>query len=245
MTYIQPLLPLFVIISLLGLLRRLRWQKDRGLRILSAGILGIALVSWPPVAWLSSRPLEARYPRHAFPTGDVQAIVVLCGHVAPPVPQRPIPLANQFTYERCQYAAWLHHNWKPRPVLACGGPGSDGGSPCAATMRKILKGEEVPDSLIWEEGRSRSTYENAAYAAEILRRKGISRIALVTQASHMLRAEKCFRKQGFLVIPAPCGFSTFDLQWEEFLPGGNAVQQNDLVLHEALGLAWYWLRGWI
>src|SRR2546430_13364869 len=86
-------------------------------------------------------------------------------------------------------------------------------------LRRILRSEGVDDSMIWTEEQSRSTHENATYGAEMLRAKGIRQVVLVTEAYHMLRAEKCFRKEGIAVIAAPCGFRTFDFALEEFLPG--------------------------
>ena len=61
----------------------------------------------------------------------------------------------------------------------------------------------VPDSSIWTEERSHSTYENALYGAEVLRSHGVARIVLVVEAQSMVRAAACFRKQGIAVVPAP------------------------------------------
>ena len=102
----------------------------------------------------------------------------------------------------------------------------------------------MPESQVWIADKSRSTYENAKYGAELVKGRGISRIVLVTDAYHMPRAEGCFRKQGLSVAPAPCGFIYYP-HWEELLPRWRAIEQNELTVHEFLGLAWYRLRGWI
>ena len=60
----------------------------------------------------------------------------------------------------------------------------------------------MPESQVWIADKSRSTYENAKYGAELVKGRGISRIVLVTDAYHMPRAEGCFRKQGLSVAPA-------------------------------------------
>jgi uncharacterized SAM-binding protein YcdF (DUF218 family) len=58
----------------------------------------------------------------------------------------------------------------------------------AAVIKAFRKGDTwladriysgVPAGMIWTEDRSKSTYENALFSAEILRAKGITRIALV------------------------------------------------------------------
>jgi uncharacterized SAM-binding protein YcdF (DUF218 family) len=243
MTYIQPLSLIFLTMTLIGLLR-LRHCKGSWLAI--SGILGLLLLSWPPVDWLVSRPLEGWYPIRPFPGAPAQAIVVLSSAVSPPMYQRPYPLPDRETYQRCEYAAWLHTHWQPLPVLACGGRGTTrAAQPGAVTMRQLLQQAGVPDSMIWIEQRSSSTHENAVFGAEILRQHSIKRIALVVEAQSMARAEACFRKQGIEVVPAPCEFLEFSFHLEEFLPNWKTIGRNEGSLHEIVGLAWYWLRGWM
>ncbi len=242
MTYIQPLTPILLLLALTVV--RLRHCKRSLLPIL--GVLGLFLLSWPPVDWLLSRPLEARYPIRAFPPGPAQAIVVLSSAVSPAMRERPYPLPDKETYQRCEFAAWLHTHWQPLPVLVCGGPGTKASSkPVALTMRQLLLRAGVPDAMIWTEDRSRSTHENAVLGSDILRQHGIAGIALVTEAHAMPRAAACFRKEGILVTPAPCEFREFASPMEEFIPSWKAMKRNEDTLHEVAGLAWYWVRGWI
>ena len=120
-----------------------------------------------------------------------------------------------------------------------------GEPPYSATMRELLEGYGVPSSFIWTEELSHSTYENAAFGAEILKQRGIQRIGLVVDASSMLRAAACFRKQGILVEPFPSSFRQFGSLGDELLPSWRAVRRNEESLHETLGLGWYWLHGWV
>lgn len=241
MTYTQPLMPVFVCIAIIGLVRL---RRGKNVWLAMSGVLGLFLVSWPPVDWLFSRPLEVWYPVRPFSMAPVQAIVVLAGGVDPPHYERPYPLANQDTYERCQFAAWLYRQ-RPGPVLACGGREDEGLPPDSTAMRDLLQQAGVPQAMIWTEDRSHSTHENAVYGSEILRQRGIRSIALIVDAQSMLRAERCFRKEGITVVPAPCRFREFGPVFRELLPGWRAIQQNELTLHETLGLVWYRLRGWI
>jgi uncharacterized SAM-binding protein YcdF (DUF218 family) len=112
-------------------------------------------------------------------------------------------------------------------------------------MQELLRASGVAESMIWTERYSRSTHENAAYGAAILRKHGISTILLVTEASDMLRAEQCFRKEGLAVIPYPFAFRDIGPALDELIPSWKAIAQNERTLHETLGLGWYWLRGWI
>jgi uncharacterized SAM-binding protein YcdF (DUF218 family) len=240
MTYTQPLILLFTGVALVGL-ARLRHCK--GFAIPTLAVLGLLLLSWPPVDWLLSRPLERPYPVRPFQPEPAEVIVVLASDVRPPQYDRPYPLPDHETYARCEYAAWLYHHWRPLPVLACGGGGR--AHSFAATMRQLLQRAGVPETMIWTEETSRSTHESAVYGTEILRKHGVGRIALVVEAQSMLRAAACFRKQGVTVVPAPSEFRTLGPLSEELLPGWKAILRNEVTLHETVGLAWYRLRGWI
>ncbi len=112
-------------------------------------------------------------------------------------------------------------------------------------MRRFLQAEGVPESLIWTEERSRSTHENAVYGSEILREHGISNVVLVVEASSMPRAAASFEKMGIHVVPAAIRFARLDGRTTDVLPQWNAIARNGETLHEALGLLWYRLRGWI
>ena len=239
MTYIQPLVLVLLVITAIGLFRV---RKCKGVRLSVIGAIGLFLVSWPPMDWLLSRPLETWYFQRDLSTESAQAIVVLSSSVTPPQSGIPYSLPDKEMYERCEFAAWLHTRVHPVPILAAGGPS---GSPFSETMRQLLQRAGVAESMIWTESRSSSTHENAAYSAEILRQRGIDRIILVTQAQDMLRAERSFRKQGLIVVPAPCAFRELGPALEELIPSWKAIYRNERTLHETVGLGWYWLRGWI
>jgi uncharacterized SAM-binding protein YcdF (DUF218 family) len=208
---------------------------------MAGGVLGLISLSLNPLAWLFSQPLEIWYDQSPTPQAPAQAIVVLSGSVDPPRPNRPYALAAHDTYVRVQHAAWLFKHWNAVPVLACGGGPDD--EPYSKTMRHLLESGGVPADLIWTESQSQSTYENALYGAEILRRHGVSTIALVTDARSMPRAAASFRKQGLTVVPAPMRFHSLELRFEHILPTWKAIQSNGETVHELVGLLWYWVRG--
>jgi uncharacterized SAM-binding protein YcdF (DUF218 family) len=237
MTYLQPLLLLFLVCTAVGLIR-LRHCKGR--RFAAFALAALFLFSWPPVEWLISRPLEAWYPVRPLPASDADAIVVLDSSVSPPTYERPFPLPDFDTYSRTRFAAWLYQHWKPLPVLAVAGDG--GGGP---SMRELLMASGVPDAQIWMEERSHSTYENALYGGRILRLHGIRRIGLVVEARSMVRAAACFRKQGFEVVAAPSDFREWDPASDEVLPSWKAIKGNEITAHEVLGLLWYRIHGWV
>jgi uncharacterized SAM-binding protein YcdF (DUF218 family) len=236
-TYQQPVLLFFLACAAAG---AIRLRHCKGKRFLICSLVGLFLFSWPPVEWLISRPLEAWYPVRPFPPAGADAIVVLNSSVSPPTYERPFQLPDFDTYSRTRFAAWLYQHWKPLPVLAVGG--ADGGAPA---MRELLTSSGVPDMQIWVEERSRSTYENALYGGRILRQHGIGRIVLVVEARSMVRAAACFRKQGFEVVAAPSEFREWEPIGDEVLPSWKAIKGNETTAHEALGLLWYKIHGWV
>ena len=242
MSYTEPLLTLFLAITLFGLFRR---PKQGGTALAVAGVIGLFLSAWPPADWLFSRPLEVWYPVKPFHGPAAQAIVVFSAGVDPPHFERPYSLPDDQTYDRCLYAAWVSHQSPGVPVLACGGPATPGGQPLSWAMRQILSEAGVPAANIWTEERSTSTHENAVFGAEILRRHGITSVILVVNATSMPRASASLRKAGIQVVPAPSEFRDWDKLRDEILPSWKAVRRNEATLHEIGGLGWYWLKGWI
>ena len=241
LTYTHPMLMIFGLLAMAGLIRM---GRSRGRGLTAIGVAGLILLAWPPVDWLGSRALEGWYPVRPFePPAGMQAIVVFSEAVLDPVYERPYPLPGERTVDRCEYAAWIYRR-RPAPVLACGGRFDPRYPPFSATMRKLLEGAGVPAENIWTEERSRNTHENALYGASILRLHGVARVALVADARSMPRAAAALARQGITVTPAPCRFRTWD-GWHELLPGWEAIRGNEDTLHEMLGLAWYRLRGWI
>jgi uncharacterized SAM-binding protein YcdF (DUF218 family) len=237
MSYLQPILPVLLLLLAAGF-----WRMGRGgFRRFWAGCwLALLLCSWTPVAWLTSASLEGRYPVRRPATGG-QAIVVLGeGLRSPAMPWDPEVLPSFRTYRRCRYAAWLYHNGWNAPILVSGG---GAGTPVAEPMVRVLQSEGAAPT--WVDTESANTYENARNAARLLLPQGIRRIILVTDASHMPRAEACFRKQGFLVQPAPCGYLTLDVNWNilTLVPRASALDANSEIVHEWLGLAWYRVSG--
>jgi uncharacterized SAM-binding protein YcdF (DUF218 family) len=239
MSYTDPVMTLLLVAILAA---AWRWPARRS-RFAAAAAVGLLFLwAWPPMAWLVAATLEPRGDAGRVPTGEADAIVVLSSSAIQASASMPEDLPGQSTYLRCRYAAWLYHHWRPLPVVVSGGRAP--AAVAADAMRHVLESEGVPADRIVSERRSSSTYENAVFTAGLLLPQGMRRIALVTEAYHMPRAERCFRKQGFTVLPAPCGFRVLEPANDPgfWLPGWRGLRDNDLMLHEWVGLAWYALR---
>jgi uncharacterized SAM-binding protein YcdF (DUF218 family) len=258
--FLSKLLPLLffplglacLLIILAVLLRRERLQ--RVILVLALLVLWIGGNRWVSVEL--ARSLEWRYlPPEEIPSGEV--IVLLGGGTAPVEYPRQIVEMNS-AGDRVTYAAWLYHQGKAPHILATGGmlDWSPRGSTPAAEMAELLDMLGVPAEAIWLEDRSRNTYENALYCAQILSEKGIQRILLVTSAMHMPRAVRLFEAQGLEVTPLPTDYTvttgggdeeTYG-DWRSLVLGVITTVDNlaltTRVLKEYAGIFIYELRGW-
>jgi uncharacterized SAM-binding protein YcdF (DUF218 family) len=251
-SYLEPALPVLLLLGLAGVVsawRRTGYRHD--LLAAAAGIVGIALLGSNWVAWAVSLPLEGAYRRSAIPgetdptAQAAQAIVVLAGAADGPTPAQPYSSVSLDTYRRLRHGAWLFKTWQSLPILVCGGTFDSRQPTLAASMHEFLEADGIPTDLIWTETRSRSTRENALYGAEVLRAHGVTRVALVVEATGMWRAAAAFEKVGIHVVPAPIRFASLDGRLSDVVPGWRPMARNGEVVHELLGLLWYRLRGWI
>jgi uncharacterized SAM-binding protein YcdF (DUF218 family) len=181
----------------------------------------------------------------SFPPAEADAIVVLgANHYASNLSVREGE-AGFATRLRTAHAAWLFRNWRSLPIVASGGTGAPGDPRLADLMRMQLLASGVPDGMISVENRSADTHQNAVETARLLLPKGVRRIALVTEAYHMPRAERSFRKQGFEIVRAACCYRTLEERTlaDFLLPQEWAIRVSSQTLHEVAGLVWYKLRG--
>jgi uncharacterized SAM-binding protein YcdF (DUF218 family) len=219
------------------------WQLTRRKWRPGFFLVTLGLTMWfaatPPMAHLMTRYLENQYPLPANPQGDV--IVMLGGAIyegAPDLSGLGAPSAS--AAERLLTTARIHRRtglpiilsggnvWKERKVLM--GP----------IYKRFLTDLGVPADRIFLENRSRDTFENALFTAELCRQKGYRQPIVVTHALHMPRAILCFTKVDMPATPFPCAFRTWPDKthyWINFFPAGYSDLAD--ALHECLGLLYY------
>lgn len=141
--------------------------------------------------------------------------------------------------ERVRYAARLAKA-SGLPVLTSGGL-HYGTPPSEAWIMAQSLEDDFGVKARWQEGASRTTWENAQMSARMLEADGIRRVAVVTQAWHMPRAVWSFEQAGLTVVAAPVGFMGVvqDTPAGGWLPESRAFWRNAQLLNEAVGAVGY------
>jgi uncharacterized SAM-binding protein YcdF (DUF218 family) len=234
--------------SLLLLVMAGWWLRHRRPRLaracLALGLGGLWLMSLPLVVQQAARLLEREPPlpmaHWSTLASEAQVIVVLGagrerGDPAWGGEDQPTGVA----LERMRFAAKLAKA-SGLPLLTSGGL-HEGTPPSEARLMARRLREDFGVEVSWEEGASRTTWENARLTAERLRPLGIDRVVLVTQAWHMPRARWSFEANGLTVVPAPVGFLGHAPvgPFAGLLPEGRAFWRNGQLLNEAAGLVGY------
>jgi uncharacterized SAM-binding protein YcdF (DUF218 family) len=173
---------------------------------------------------------------------NATAIVVLGAMRIHASPEYGEDTAGTQALARLRYAARLART-TGLPILVSGGKPYGGSLPEGEVMARVLL-QDFNTPVKWIEDRSTTTAENAAQSFAILQPLGHTRIALVTSAWHMPRAERTFRKAGFDVVPAPTAYiSRRESKLTDWLPSAEGLYATRVSLWELLGMVWYKLRG--
>ena len=236
---LPPAAPLLLVAIGAVLAWRRRMRAGAALAALGAVLLWLACL---PVVGVSLVRLLEPPPASEASLAGAQAIVVLGAGRIEASPEYQADVANGEALGRLRYAARLVRK-TGLPVLVSGGKPYGGLLSEGATMAHVLE-EDFRVPVRWIEGDSHTTAQNAAMAFALLQPEGRTRIALVTSATHMRRAELAFRKAGFDVAPAPSVYaSRGEPRLIDWLPSSGGLAATRAALWEMLGTAWYRLKG--
>ena len=234
-----------MLLAFFGLVLAAR-RKRAGLLLSAVALVMLWLLGCQGTAVWLARTALPQYPPVTLAqlkANQVQAIVVLGGGINPLAPEYGQAQPGPATAARLRYGVWLAKQ-SGLPVAFTGGSGwaadstTPGTQPAteAAVAARIAE-QDYGIKLRWLESQSRDTSENARLLAPMLKRDGIARIALVTDAMHMPRSVGEFERTGLTITPAPTGYvlptKTWLLQW---LPSSEGLYSSTRLMHELLGL---------
>jgi uncharacterized SAM-binding protein YcdF (DUF218 family) len=201
--------------------------------------LGVSLAAIALAAlWLLSTPIIARglekmasrYPALDLSSPvNAQAIVILGGGgYRKLAPEFGGPAPEYLMYDRLAYGAYLARRTR-LPVLVTGH-----GIEAIAMQDSLLRDFGVPTK--WVDESAEDTYDNAQDSARILRAAGITRIVLITSATHLWRAAHEFEATGLDIVPAPADVPTpVEVGSMRFVPTASGLLRSYLAIYELVG----------
>lgn len=225
-------------------------RKKLGVSFICLAVCILLISALPLVSNYLVKNLESQHrPYKASNAPIADAILILGGAVA--VPQTPrVDLELVGSSDRVRYAAKLFKENKARKIVISGGN---------VFQQQNIRGEAyyiaqllmewgVPEQDILFEEKSRNTYENALYIKPLLKSNNLSKVLLVTSATHMPRAYAVFNAQNVDVIAAPTDILMADNNAPgifDWIPSADALSNTTSALKEYLGWYYYRFRGYI
>lgn len=219
--------------------REFRWKENllnfyikarkRILRLAIIGILIYLLLFKTSFIWFLASPLKiSDLPRQS----DV--IVVFGGGVG------EIGSPGKSTIERARYATELYKQGYAMKILFSSGYTYTYND--AENMKLFAVSMGVPDSNIILEQKANSTYENVVFSKKILDKNKWGSVLLVSSPYNMRRSSLVFDKwgKGIKVFYTPVEKSQFYDRSK-----GVKLGQVKAILHEYLGIMYYFFKGFI
>ncbi len=230
---------IFVLLLLTSIFLFLLNRKRAALITLTITLLSLYVLSTEFGKNLLIRPLEEMYP---YPRSvNCEEIVVLGGGIIPNSPDENGKASVEPRVSKRLFTAFKLWKRTGKPILLSGGKVFWKGESESEAMRRFLTEIGVPKEAITEEKRSRNTLENALFSKEILERKGINQICLVTSAYHMPRSVLIFKEVGLKVTPVPSDYRAFRAPygWYSFLPMPSNLRDSMLAMREYIGIVYF------
>ncbi len=244
--------PLIWIVTLLGFalfLKKEKWKK-RSLQLCflcliffsNNWIINFVSRQWEPTPLLVS---DIQQP--------FELAIVLSGYaiIGYDLPNDPPLLSFAQSGNRLHHAVQLYKLGKVKQILLSGGAGNVLGKKISesAEVKRYLLTIGIPEADIIVEPNSRNTRENALFTANLL--QDISyphqNILLITSASHIPRAKKCFDKVGLSVTPFAVGSTPASgvFHLDSLVPNLGALTTWKSLMKEWVGVFVYWMRDWV
>ena len=226
---------IFIVICLLGAVLNFFRPRSGAIVVLSSSIL-LYLFATPAVSTFLIDQLLMLVPASPDLTA-AQAIVVLGGDYKVGDGVNVPDLVGRLTLERLAAAARLYSRLE-LPVIVTGGPVAGSDTSLAKLMREELE-KDFSIPVKWVEDRSRTTYQNALYTAQLIQPLNITTVVLVTNAWHLPRALWSFNRVGFHALPFSPREASQSIDFQDFLPTAKAFNRSFYACHEIIGLAYY------
>ncbi|MBU2541447.1 MAG: YdcF family protein [Candidatus Omnitrophica bacterium] len=221
-----------------SLLTFYKTARKRALSLGLAILFTYLFIFYTPLVWFCARPLMIS---DAFQKAD--AIVVFAGGVG------ESGMAGQGYQERVQHAVRLYRKGYANHLIFSSGYTYIFHEP--QVMKALAVSLGMPEGRIILEDKAKNTYENVLFTGEILERNDWKEILLISSPYHMRRVSLVFRKNApdTEVLYTPITKSLFyshgiNQEGKKVLKQ-ISLQQLKGILHEYLGIIYYYFQGYI
>lgn len=194
---------------------------------------------YTPFIWFLARPLTI-----SQSPDKSDCIVVFAGGVG------ESGRAGEGYEERVQFAVELFKRDFAKEVIFSSGYAYVYKEPLL--MKALAISQGIPSDAVILENKAINTYENVEFTKTILNDKGWRKIILVSSPYHMLRTSLVFKRiaKDIKVIYSPIPNSLFYSRQKRDIYGRRIwktinSKQIKAIVHEYLGIVYYWLKGWI
>ena len=206
------------------------------------GFLAFLVIYFPATEFGSEalmQPLEGRHPAFSPEELPVADAIVLLGGAGNGESRFGRGTDLNDAADRVMFAAELYFAQKA-PVILISGGSELSRLPEAELLAQQLQALQVPRRQLLLETESRTTYDNAVMAGEMLKNGGFKHILLVTSGAHMRRSLALFEQQGLQVTAAAADHQIPKFA-DPFIPGWvptyPRLARSSRAIHEWVG---YW-----
>ena len=239
------LMPLSLILILL-FIAIFSFNKNQRLsfRCLIAGTFVLFLASLPPLSNQLMESLENDFTAYQKASHPIDYIVVLGGYH---FSDDRLPATLELKTDSLQrlVEAVRIANMHPEATLIMSGSAGHNPESNAEKMKEaaILLG--INEQRILTENFPKDTQEEAQLIAPRVKN---TKVILITNADHMLRAMKYFHAQGVHPIAAPASFyvkgnsNVNGFDWQFYIPKSHSLEKTTIYWYEILGLTAQWFN---
>ncbi len=241
--FLQPLSWVFILMILAFFIKKPIVRN----RLISSAIVVLFVFSNPFIFNTASNLWETELTDPTLLEDTFDVAIILGGIVRSEKEKNQLEFASNS--DRFLMVLPLYFSGKVKNILISGGSGSLSQDEIEADIlaKYLHKIGVAPQDLILET-KSRNTYENAKFSAEIVKRELPSaRILLSTSSTHMKRSLACFQKQDLQVTP----FSVDKVnQYSDFhfthliIPQPYILSKWYWLIHEWVGMLIYKFSGY-
>ncbi|MEK6715232.1 MAG: ElyC/SanA/YdcF family protein [Candidatus Omnitrophota bacterium] len=221
--------------KLINVYKMVRFRVFRAICVLSLIWL---LVFYTPFIWILAEPLKISQPPEKS-----DAIVVLAGGAG----ESGVP--GQGYEERVQEAVDLYKNGYAKYIIFSSGDTYRLKE--TLLMKNLAISYGISEEAVILEDRAKNTYENIKFSKDILEKNNWNKIILVSSPYHMLRVSLTAKNimPHISSIYVPIRESRFYMRstanYGKKTYKQINVRQIAALLHEYVGIMYYWWKGWI